>query len=259
MILMLAAAAAAMILLFAVAWAIARKVDNYSLVDAVWAFAIGLTAVAWLAVGPGDPLKRAAAATLVACWSLRLGGHLQSRIRRMHPEEDTRYRKLRDVWKGREGSAFFWFFQGQALSVLLLALPFLFVSRDLSGWGVWETVGTVMCLLGISGEALADVQMAAFKRRSPDPKEICREGLWRWSRHPNYFFESVIWFGFYLFACGSAGGWAMIHAPAIILYLLLRVTGIPPSEASSLARKGDAYREYQRTTSAFIPLPPKSP
>lgn len=251
--------AAALALLFAAAWRWARAVDNYSLVDAVWAFAIGLTAIVWLIIGAGDPWKRATAATMAGFWSLRLGGHLQARIRRMHPEEDTRYQKLREVWKGREGPAFFWFFQGQALSVVLLALPFLMVAGDSSAWGVWESAGLAVSLLGIGGEALADIQLSAFKRSCPDSKVVCQEGLWRWSRHPNYFFESVIWLGFYLFACGSAGGWAMVHAPAVILYLLLRVTGIPPSEASSLARKGDAYRAYQRTTSAFIPLPPKSP
>ncbi len=99
--------------------------------------------------------------------------------------------------------------------------------------------------------------MARFKKGKPGKNEICREGLWRYSRHPNYFFESVIWLGFYTYACGSAWGWTTIHAPAIIVFLLLKVTGIPPTEASAVRRKGDAYRRYQETTSAFIPWPPR--
>jgi steroid 5-alpha reductase family enzyme len=92
------------------------------------------------------------------------------------------------------------------------------------------------------------------KAKNSDLNAVCQEGLWRYSRHPNYFFEFVIWVGFYLLACGSAWGWVGFYAPAIILYLLLKVTGIPPTEASAVKRKGEAYREYQRTTSPFVPL-----
>lgn len=242
---------------FALAWAWAARIDNYSLVDAAWAFGIGATACFWLAVGPGDPATRIVAAAAAGFWSLRLGGYLHRRIHRMHPKEDARYAKLREVWKGRVKPAFFGFFQMQAVSVILLALPFFAISNKPAPWGVFETIGLAVALVGLIGESLADRQMAAFKRGNSDSKAVCRDGLWRYSRHPNYFFESVIWWGFYLFACGSPWGWATIHAPVAITWLLLRVTGIPPTEAAAVARKGDAYREYQRTTSAFIPLPPK--
>lgn len=244
--------------LFLLAWCYARKWDNYSLVDAVWAFGIGITAVFWLAVcGDGSP-KHILAAVMIAVWSLRLGYHLQRRIRRSYPEEDARYGKLREVWAGKVASAFFWFFQGQALSVMLLALPFLIIAADPdSGWSGWEWAGLAVVIVGISGESLADAQISRFKEGKPDKKEVCREGLWRYSRHPNYFFESVIWIGFYIYACGSEWGWVMFYAPGIIIFLLLKVTGIPPTEASSVKRKGDAYRDYQNTTSAFIPWAPK--
>jgi steroid 5-alpha reductase family enzyme len=195
---------------------------------------------------------------LLALWSLRLSWHLQRRIRRSYPEEDARYVKLREVWVGRVPSAFFWFFQGQAVSVVLLALPFLLVAVDSDrSWTHWESIGLLVALIGIFGEGLADLQMSQFKNGNRDSKSVCRDGLWRYSRHPNYFFEAVIWIGFYLFACGSEWGWTMIHAPAVIVYLLLRVTGIPPTEAAAVLRKGDAYRNYQKTTSSFIPWPPK--
>ncbi len=243
---------------FAAAWVWSARFDNYSVVDAVWAFGIGCTALFWLAVGPGDLLVRIAAAAAIGFWSLRLGGYLLRRIHRLHPKEDARYTKLREVWKGREKLAFFGFFQMQAFSVLVLALPFLAISHKSSSWGLLESIGLIVILIGLLGESLADRQMAAFKRRNFDSKSVCRVGLWRYSRHPNYFFESVIWWGFYLYACGAPWGWAMIHAPIAITWLLLRVTGIPPTEAAAIASKGDAYREYQRTTSPFVPLPPKN-
>lgn len=252
-----------MAVLFIVAWVWARKCDNYSLVDAVWAFGIGLTGCLWLVAGGGGA-KHWVAGGLLGLWSLRLGWHLQRRIRRAHPEEDARYAKLREVWTGRVASAFFWFFQAQAISVVLLALPFLLIAMDPDGaWSGWEAAGLAVALIGISGESLADSQMSRFKAGKPgkpgkpDSKAVCQEGLWRYSRHPNYFFEAVIWIGFYLYACGSDWGWATIHAPAAIIYLLLRVTGIPPTEAAAVLRKGDAYRRYQETTSPFIPWPPK--
>jgi steroid 5-alpha reductase family enzyme len=250
--------AAIIALIFCIAWSWAQKIDNYSLVDAVWAFGIGLIGVFWLLVQSGGSAKHWVAGILVALWSFRLGWHLQRRIRRAHPEEDTRYVVLREVWVGRVSSAFFWFFQAQAASVILLALPFFLVALDADGaWSYWETSGLVVVAIGIFGEGLADAQMTRFKAVTRDAKAVCQVGLWRYSRHPNYFFEAVIWIGFYLYSCGSAWGWAMLHAPVAIIYLLLRVTGIPPTEAAAVRRRGDAYRRYQKTTSAFIPWPPK--
>jgi steroid 5-alpha reductase family enzyme len=245
-------------LLFLFAWLLAEKLMNYSLVDAVWASCIGLTAVFWLGVVGELGLKQLVAAGLIAVWSVRLGGHLQRRIRRAHPDEDARYVKLREVWAGRVTSAFFWFFQAQGISVILLALPFLLIAMDPDGaWSAWESAGLAVVLIGILGETVADSQMSAFKAMNPDSKAVCQDGLWRYSRHPNYFFEAVIWTGFYIYACGSEWGWAMIHAPAIIIFLLLKVTGIPPTEAAAVLRKGDAYRRYQKSTSPFIPWPPR--
>ncbi len=244
--------------LFFVGWLWACKVDNYSLVDALWAFGIGITAVLWLALGDWS-LKHAVAAAMVGVWSFRLGWHLQRRIRKHYPDEDSRYVKLREVWKGNVAAKFFWFFQAQALSVVLLALPFLMIARDAdSRWGVFETIGLIVWMIGILGEATADAQMAGFKKANQSSSAVCQDGLWFYSRHPNYFFEAVIWCGFYLFACGSPMGWATFHAPGLITYLLLFVTGIPPTEAAAVLRKGDAYRRYQKSTSSFIPWPPKN-
>ena len=243
---------------FIVGWWFGTKINNYSLVDALWAGWIGLAGVSFAIFGNGDVPKRIAAGAIAAVWGGRLAYHLQKRIRKHHPGEDSRYQKLREVWDGRVKSAFFWFFQAQAISVLLLALPYFLITRDSSPWGIFETVGLSIVIIGLTGEMLADHQMSKFKERDQRSSSVCREGLWKYSRHPNYFFEMVIWIGVFLFACGSAWGWITFFAPAIITFLLLKVTGIPPTEASAVKRKGEAYREYQRTTSPFIPLPPKS-
>ncbi|MES2923251.1 MAG: DUF1295 domain-containing protein [Verrucomicrobiota bacterium] len=254
----LALGTAMMMLIFFFAWIAAEKLSNYSLVDAVWALGIGLSASLWLAVVGDFSDKETVAAALIATWSARLGGHLLRRISKAHPEEDARYVKLREVWNGRVSSAFFWFFQAQGISVVLLALPFLLIAADPdSSWSAWESAGLVVAAAGILGESVADAQMSRFKARNTDSKAVCQDGLWRYSRHPNYFFETVIWTGFYVYACGSEWGWTMIYAPATITFLLLKVTGIPPTEAAAVARKGDAYRRYQKSTSSFIPWPPR--
>ncbi len=247
-----------MVIIFALAWHWGTRLKNYSLVDAFWAGGIGLSGVLFAIFGTGDISKRIVAASLAAFWGGRLAYHLQKRIRKHHPEEDSRYQKLREIWEGRETRSFFWFFQAQAVSVLLLALPYLLVSSDATPWGLFESFGLTVALIGIAGEMLADHQMSKFKEKDNRSTSVCQEGLWNYSRHPNYFFEMVIWIGIFLFACGSAYGWTTFYAPAIITFLLLKVTGIPPTEASAVKRKGDAYRDYQRTTSPFIPLPKKS-
>jgi len=94
-------------------------------------------------------------------------------------------------------------------------------------------------------------------RRAQNRGRVCDVGMWAWSRHPNYFCEWCIWVGFFVFACGSPWGWTSVFAPAVILHLLLNVTGVPLAEASSLRSKGDAYRDYQRRTAAFFPTPPR--
>jgi steroid 5-alpha reductase family enzyme len=256
---MLYIALAANLLIFTAAWAFCVKIKNFSPVDAFWGFGIGLTAVFFLITHPSPGPKQLIAGILITAWSVRLSYHLARRIAKHHPKEDSRYQKLREHWAGKENSMFYLFFLGQAFSVFLLALPFYLISQDPnSNLGIFSIIGSIVTLIGLIGESIADKQMSAFKATNPDPKSVCQVGLWNYSRHPNYFFESIIWIGLFIFTLASPWGWTTIYAPAIITYLLLKVTGIPPTEASALIRKGDAYREYQRTTSPFIPLPPKS-
>lgn len=244
------------LLIFTAAWAFCVKIKNFSPVDAFWSASIGLTAIFFLLQNP--EIKQLTAAILIYAWSMRLTYHLAKRIRKHHPQEDSRYIFLREHWNSKTNSMFLLFFLAQAISVFLLALPFHIIASDPNpGFTPLSIIGSIVATIGLIGETIADKQMSAFKTQNNDPKAVCQAGLWKYSRHPNYFFESVIWIGFFLFALDSPYGWTTIYAPAIITYLLLKVTGIPPTEASSLKSKGEAFREYQRTTSPFIPLPPK--
>lgn len=245
---------------FLAVYLLARALDNYGIVDVAWSYAFAALAAVYALAGPGWPERRALVAALVAVWSGRLGTHLLVRIAAKHPEEDGRYRQLRREW----GSAFrlrmAGFFQMQAISVVLLGLPFLLACLNPApAFGALEWAGAALWLVAISGEALSDAQLAAFKRQQGQPGPVCDVGLWRYSRHPNYFCEWLVWVAFALIAAGSPYGWIGFLSPACILYLLLRVTGIPATEEQALRTKGAAYRRYQERTSAFVPLPVRPP
>lgn len=246
---------AGLCLAFALVYGAARRIDNYGIVDIAWSYAFGAVAAAYALFGHGWYGRRILVAAMATIWSLRLGTHLLVRIARKHPEEDGRYQQLRTDWSRGFNAKMAGFFQMQAASVVLLGFPFLAACcNPAPGLGATEWIGAALWLLAISGEALADAQLAGFKRSGPKGG-VCDVGLWRYSRHPNYFFEWLIWVSFFVFGCASPLGWIGAASPACILYLLLRVTGIPATEAQSLRTKGDAYRDYQRRTSAFVPLP----
>lgn len=245
--------------LFALTWLLSLKLDNFSFVDVTWSYALALLAPVYAWLGGGFTQRKLIALTMALLWSLRLGTYLFFRVKRHHPHEDVRYAVLRQNWKAQLARNFFFFFQAQAVLIVLLSVPVLLACLNPAPQlGIVEWIGFIVWLVGIGGEALSDAQMQRFKADPSSKGKVCQVGLWRYSRHPNYFFESVVWWGFWLFACGSPWGWATIYAPAMILYFLLRVTGIPLTEECAVKSKGDAYRDYQRTTSAFVPWWPKS-
>ena len=240
--------------LFTFTWLLSLKLNNFSFVDITWSYSLAVIGPIYAFVADGFLPRRMIAASMAILWSLRLGSYLLLRIKKHHPHEDARYTVLREKWKGRLTRNFFWFFQAQGLLILMLSAPVLLACLNPSmQWSNIELVGIIVWIAGLTGETIADAQMNAYKRDPANKSKVCQCGLWRFSRHPNYFFESVVWIGFWLFACGSPWGWVTIYAPALILYFLLRVTGIPLTEACAVKSKGDAYRDYQRTTSAFFP------
>jgi steroid 5-alpha reductase family enzyme len=116
-----------------------------------------------------------------------------------------------------------------------------------------EYIGVGVWAISIVGEGIADAQLKMFKNNPANKGKVCSQGLWNYSRHPNYFFESMIWVGYFLFALNADYGWLAILSPITILFLVLKLTGIPMTEEQSLRSKGDLFREYQRTTSVFVP------
>lgn len=240
--------------LFSLTWVLSMRLSNFSFVDVTWSYGLAFLAPIFALMASGSGSRKVLAVTMAMLWSLRLGTYLLLRVARHHPHEDVRYQVLRKDWSANLGRNFFWFFQAQALLILLLSVPILLACMNPSPNISWlEWLGAGVWGIGLLGEALSDAQMQRFKSDPGNRGSVCQVGLWRYSRHPNYFFESVIWWGFWIFACGSAWGWVTFYAPAMILYFLLRVTGIPLTEKCAVESKGDAYREYQRTTSAFVP------
>ncbi|MES2692190.1 MAG: DUF1295 domain-containing protein [Verrucomicrobiota bacterium] len=253
-LLLLALATGALCVAFALCYLLARRIDNYGIVDIAWSYAFGVVGLFYALAAAGATPRRILLGTMVGAWSARLGTHLYRRVMSHHPTEDTRYRQLREDWAADFPRKMFGFFQVQALSVVFLAIPFLVSLRNPApGLHPLEYTGAALWLLGLGGEALADAQLAAFKRDPANKGRVCDRGLWSYSRHPNYFFEWLTWVAYWLFACASPWGWATVTSPALMLYFLVRVTGIPATEQQSLRNKGEAYRAYQRTTSAFVP------
>lgn len=249
-----AALVAAMMFLL---WLVHLVLRNAAVVDVGWAAGLGMLAVSYAAACPGYPARRYAIATMVAIWSVRLAGYLLFVRVIGHPEEG-RYAQLRAAWQTYLPLRFLLFFEFQAFLGLVLSLPFLLACLDTRApLGIPEKLGAAIWLLGMIGEAVADAQLDAFKKNPANKGKPCRAGLWNYSRHPNYFFEWVIWVGYAVFALGSPLGWFGLISPALILYFLLGLTGIPATEAQALRSRGDAYRQYQRVTSAFVPWFPK--
>ena len=243
--------------LFAPAWFACYQVKNYSFLDVTWTLSIGLLALIDAVAGPAPVERRVLFACVGLAWSLRLGLFVLVRVARHHPSEDKRYRSLREQW--HTPGAFLAFFELQALIALMFSIPFLLAAfADDPQISALEWAGLCVALIGIVGEAIADAQAQAFKGRPPSNQKILDVGLWRYSRHPNYFFEIVTWVGFALAAVDLPLGWMALLCPILISYFLLRVTGIPLTEKHSLESHGDLYRDYQRRTSALIPWPRKA-
>ena len=238
-------------------WAVQRRTRNAAIVDVGWTVAVGLLALLYAALVPGAPGRRLLLGTLVGLWAARLAWHLVVRI--AGEPEEGRYAALRAHWGARADRKLLGFFLAQALAAVALSLAFLPGVLDARPFpGALDLAGLALWLVGFVGEAIADRQLAAFKADPANRGAVCERGLWAWSRHPNYFFEWLMWCAFVLPGLPGPGGWLTPLAPLVMLFLVLRVTGIPTSEAQALRSRGDAYRAYQRRVSPFVPLPPRT-
>lgn len=237
---------------------IERRTGNSGWIDVVWTFGLGVigAAGALLPFGEGPFVRRLFVAALVAAWALRLGLHIAGRTKGI--SDDPRYARMKRDWGPDASARMARLLQFQALASIPLAIGIILAAHNPARLGqAQDALGLAIFLVGIVGGAIADRQLRGFAQSGLGG--ICDTGLWAFSRHPNYFFEAVLWCAYAVIASPMAYpiGWLSWLAPAAITLLLVRVSGIPPLEEHMLAKHGAAYRDYQSRTSAFIPLPPQ--
>lgn len=245
-------------ILMLAAYGLARAKKDAGIVDVTWAASVGLLGIYFAVFAGGEVHRRVLIAALVAIWSFRLAGYLLV-DRFLRGPEDGRYQMLRSRFAGRANVFFFGFFQLQAFWAVLFAVPLLpglFLAKPFPAWS--DAAGVAVWLVAVIGEGVADRQLARFRREPGHRGKTCRAGLWRYSRHPNYFFEWVHWFTYVILAIGSVYVWVSLLGPVVMLVFLYKITGIPYTEKRALLSRGEDYRRYQRTTSAFIPWPPRA-
>ena len=239
-------------------WIIHLRIRNASIVDPGWAFGLPLVAVTYALLGHGYAQRKWLAAGMAVLWGVRLGVHLLVRI--VGQPEEGRYQELRRQWKTQLPLKFLIFFEFQALLDLFLSLPFLLAALNPAPTlSAFEYAGIALWLIALAGEAVADAQLAAFKRDPSSHGQVCQRGLWNYSRHPNYFFEWLGWLAYPVIAIRIADPWtwAALVGPVVMFAVLMVGTGVPPLEQAMLRSKGEAYRRYQAKVSLFFPRPPK--
>jgi steroid 5-alpha reductase family enzyme len=236
-------------------WQWQRRRANVGIVDVLWATGLAGSGVLLGFFGTGALSARWLVGVLATAWALRLALHLWLRVR--SEPEDGRYRALRKHWQDNQ-LKFFAFFQFQALLVVLFSLPLLAVSGHPAPASWQLAAAACLWLLSVGGETLADAQLARFRANPSNRGKTCRSGLWRYSRHPNYFFEWLHWCAYAVVAIDAPLAWLGWLGP-VVMYLFLRyISGIPFTELQALRTRGDDYREYQRTTPMLFPWFPKS-
>lgn len=173
-------------------------------------------------------------------------------------QEDKRYQKIRREFGQWAWLKFLMIFEFQAGLEMAIGIPLLIVAFNPNpGLSFIEFLGVLIFAVALVGETLFDEQLIAFKSNVANKGKTCNIGLWRYSRHPNYFFEWLVWVGFFVYALGSPWGWVAIVSPAIMYYLLMHVSGVPMAEEQSLLSRKEEYQKYQATTSVFFPMPVK--
>ncbi len=249
-------ALATLSLFAAAAWSVSLIKRDVSIVDSLWSLMFLLAVVVYAALAVQFGMRLFLVLVLLLAWSLRLSIYIT--WRNWGEPEDPRYQAIR-----RNNEPFFAFkslyivFGLQAALAWLIATPLPVAISGSSALGPWDVAGTGLWLIGMVFQGVGDWQLARFKSDPHNRGKVLDRGLWRYTRHPNYFGEACVWWGFYLIAVG-AGGWWTLFAPLLITFLLLKVSGVTLLEKDIQERR-PAYRQYRERTNAFIPGPPKSP
>jgi steroid 5-alpha reductase family enzyme len=247
----------ALALALAAAWGVQRATGSSGWVDTIWTAATGIVGIA-VALAPGaDPGRGRLVAALIALWAARLAFHIASRTH--GAPDDPRYAEMARQWGEEAPRRMFVFLQQQAIAAFVLVAAVRLAAANPAPYPrLTDVLGALILFIAIGGEALADAQLARFRREHRG--ELCEEGLWAWSRHPNYFFEWLGWLAYPLIAISSANpwGWLALAAPALMYWLLVHVSGIPPLEAHMAASRGQAFADLQARVSPFFPRPPRA-
>jgi steroid 5-alpha reductase family enzyme len=244
------------------AWRIQQTSGNSGWVDVSWTFGVGgagcVASLLPFDSAPWPTWRQLVVAVLVVAWSLRLGLHIAARTNASG--DDPRYHQLVIEWEADASRRMFWFLQSQAAVGAILAVSVGLAAQNPDpSLRIQDIAGILLLAVALAGEAISDQQLRAFKAGSANQHAICDIGLWRWSRHPNYFFEWLAWLAYPVIAIDLSGvnpwGWFAILAPACMYWVLVHVSGIPPLEGHMMRTRGDAFRSYQRRTRPFLPLP----
>ena len=239
-------------------WLVSLALKNASIIDIFWGpgFAV-LTIVYAVLSDDGYSQRQLLVLALVSVWSLRLAGHILTR--NAGHGEDYRYVKMRE----RAGDAFWWrslvtvfFLQGVLLWIISAPLLVAVHSNDPDHRAITDYIGAAIWTIGFFFEAVGDFQLVRFKANPENKGKVMDRGLWRFTRHPNYFGDATLWWGYFIIAAGTPWGVTTVFAPAIMTFMLLRVSGVAMLERT-IGRRRPGYDEYIRKTSAFIPMPPK--
>jgi steroid 5-alpha reductase family enzyme len=247
------AALPALLVLGVAAWGVATARRNVGLVDICWSLFLLLAATVAFRQSPASPRGWLTMA-LTCAWALRLAGYLA--VRNWNAPEDRRYQAIR----ARNEPGFAWkslfiVFGLQALLAWLVSAPLIAAISQAGAPGIAGWTGAGLAAFGIAYEAAADRQLARFKARADSAGRVLDTGLWRYSRHPNYFGEFCVWWGFFLLAADAGGAWTLF-SPLLMSVLLLRISGVTLLERD-IGERRPAYRDYVRRTRTFFPGPPK--
>jgi steroid 5-alpha reductase family enzyme len=241
-----------MSIIFILAWI---KKDN-SIVDTAWGIGFVLVAVFSFFFESGFAARHILVVVLIFLWGTRLAAHIA--IRNKGKGEDFRYAKWRRDWgKWFVVRSFFQIYMLQGLLLLIIAYPVILINHSKeTGITTLDIAGVIAWLIGFFFESLGDYQLSKFKKKAENKGKIMTQGLWRYTRHPNYFGETALWWGIFLIALSAKNGWTAIISPIVISFLLLKVSGITMLEKKYMGNK--EFEEYAKKTSAFFPWLPKS-
>ena len=242
--------------LYASLWfLVALKLRRNDVADVAWGIGFVILALAAQFSAASISIRGIIVLALVAIWGARLSLHIG--LRNRGKAEDPRYRKWREEW-GRHATlrAYFQIFLLQGLLMVVILIPVTHVLAQGSSDLTWlDAVGLAVWLVGFVFEVIGDFQLDQFKKDPGNRGPIITSGLWKYTRHPNYFGEVTLWWGVWLIACSTSGGWKTVFGPATITALILFVSGIPLLEKKY--QGNIQFEQYKRRTSAFFPLPPK--